>query len=135
MTSTARLLQALEAAGVLVTLNDAGDGLKLKAATPPPAALLDEVRASKPDLLAFLTTPPAPASLPSQVTADPLPAHLRTLVELARVGRLPPGPAKLRSGLVTDLKGHVLAWAECWPRDRTHVLRRLEEAHAATVKP
>ncbi|WP_293914231.1 hypothetical protein [Deinococcus sp.] len=74
MTGTAALLQRLEAAGVLVMLNAAGDGLKLKATTPPPAALLDEVRASKAELLAALslpsTDPPAPFRAAPKVRAD-----------------------------------------------------------------
>ena len=66
---------------------------------------------------------------------EPLPAHLVPLFEMAQAGKLPRGAVKLSSGLVTDLASYVLAWAECWPRDRAHVLRRLEEAHAVTVKP
>lgn len=133
-----------------VTLNEQGDGLKLQAAAPPPAALLDEVRASKAALLEALAPrsgdmlPPLPwedtpglaetvtAELPHS-DADPLPDHLARLVSMAKAGKLPSGTAKLASGLAPDLGVYVLAWAECWPRDRAHVLRRLEEAHAVTV--
>ena len=54
MTGAAELLVTLEAAGVLVSLNASGDVLKLNAATPPPAALLAQIRAAKPELLKYL---------------------------------------------------------------------------------
>ena len=146
MSSAALLLSRLEALGVVVVLNEQGDGLKLRAAAPPPAALLDEVRASKAALLEALAPrsgdmlPPLPwedapdvaASLPPTMPTDPLPHHLARLVNMAKAGNLSSGSAKLASGLAPDLGVYVLAWAECWPRDRAHVLRRLEEAHAVT---
>lgn len=63
---------------------------------------------------------------------NPLPVHLVELLDQAHAGQLQKGAVKLSSGLVTDLKSYVLAWAECWPRDRLHVLSRLEEAYAVT---
>ena len=135
------LLTRLEALGVMVALNEAGDGLKLSSKHRPPADLLDELRAAKPELLAALKAAEvvtrvdnlSPSSL--SLTCEALPAHLAALVDTARWGQLPIGAVKLVSGIVTDLEGYVLAWAECWPRDPAHVLRRLEEAHAATMKP
>ena len=143
------LLSALQAAGVHVALGGAGDTLELTGKRPP-AALLDEVRASKAALLEVLAPrsgdmlPPLPwekvPGLPEKVTAkvpqlapDPLPDHLARLVSMAKVGNLPGGTAKLASGIAPDLSVYVLAWAECWPRDRAHVLRRLEEAHTVTA--
>lgn len=52
--TVAGLLFALEAVGVGVALNEAGDGLKLSGRGSPPADLLAEVRRLKPDLLAHL---------------------------------------------------------------------------------
>ena len=143
------LLSALQAVGVHVALGASGDTLELTGKRPP-AALLDEVRASKAALLEALAPrsgdmlPPLPwegtPGLPETVTAelphsdpDPLPGHLARLVSMAKAGKLPNGTAKLASGIAPDLSVYVLAWAECWPRDRAHVLRRLEEAHAVTV--
>lgn len=141
------LLSALQAAGVHVALGAAGNTLELRGKRPP-AALLDEVRASKAALLEALAPrsgnmlPPLPwedvphtdpSPLQAVLAPDPLPDHLAQLMARARVGRLPGGPVKLASGLAPDLGVYVLAWAECWPRDRAHVLRRLEEAHAVTV--
>jgi hypothetical protein len=144
--SAAALLSKLEALGVAVMLNAAGDGLRLRADTPPPAALLDEVRASKAALLEALAPkqgdmlPPLPwEDVPGptggfrQIAPDPLPDHLARLVSLAKAGKLPSGTAKLAGGIAPDLSVYVLAWGECWPRDRAHVLRRLEEAYAVTV--
>ena len=122
--------------------------MKLRAAAPPPAALLDEVRAGKAALLEALAPrsgdmlPPLPwedaphtdpSPLPPVLAPDPLPDHLARLVSMAKAGNLPGGTAKLASGIAPDLSVYVLAWAECWPRDRAHVLRRLEEAHAVTA--
>ena len=140
------LLSALQAAGVHVALGAAGDTLDLTGKRPPPA-LLDEVRASKAALLEVLAPragdmlPPLPwkdapgvsRSLPPVLPPDPLPGHLARLVSRAKAGKVPNGTAKLASGLAPDLGVYVLVWAECWPRDRAHVLRRLEEAHAVTV--
>lgn len=61
-----------------------------------------------------------------------LPAQLGQLVGMAQAGKLPSGPQQLASGLVLDLGGYVVAWAECWPRDREHVQRRLLEAYEVT---
>lgn len=49
------LLSALEAAGVALSLNAAGDGLTLSGKGRPPADLLEAVRAAKPALLEALT--------------------------------------------------------------------------------
>lgn len=154
----AALLASLHAHGVMVAINAAGDGLTLTGKGRPPAELLDEVRAAKVELLealrpakeehapTFPTLSPSPVAVPDTRAAevvsnnvidapspvsDPLPAHLAELLELARAGQLPKGAVKLASGLVTDLAGYVIAWAECWPRDRAHVLSRLEAAYAA----
>ncbi|WP_425146170.1 hypothetical protein [Deinococcus sp.] len=136
------LLSALQAAGVHVALGAAGDTLELTGKRPP-AALLDGVRASKAALLELLAPPKQQAApvfeakaLAQQreaaLSAVPaLPAHLLALIEQAKAGQLPSGPVHLASGLCPDLGVYVLAWADCWPRDRAHVLRRLEEAHAA----
>ncbi|WP_407569634.1 hypothetical protein [Deinococcus altitudinis] len=140
------LLSALQAAGVHVALGAAGDTLELTGKRPP-VALLDEVRASKAALLEILApragdmlpplpwedTPGVPRSLPPVLSTDPLPGHLARLVSMAKAGKLPNGTAKLASGIAPDLGVYVLAWAECWPHDRAHVLQRLEEAHAVTV--
>ena len=140
------LLSALQAAGVHVALGAAGDTLELTGKRPP-AALLDEVRASKAALLEVLApragdmlpplpwedTPGVTRSLSPVLPSDPLPGHLARLVSMAKAGKLPNGTAKLASGIAPDLGVYVLAWAECWPRDRAHVLRRLEEAHAVKV--
>ncbi len=141
----AALLSALQAVGVHVALGAAGNTLELTGKRPS-AALLNQVRASKAALLEALAPrsgdmlPPLPwedavrvPALLSRVLllpADPLPDHLAQLVSRAKAGKLPSGTAKLASGLAPDLKVYVLAWAECWPRDRAHVLQRLEEAHA-----
>ena len=145
------LLSALQAAGVYVALGAAGNTLELTVKRPP-AALLDEVRASKAALLEALAPragdmlPPlpwedAPRAAPSPLqplpvlAPDPLPDHLARLVSMAKAGNLPRCPIKVKSGLAPDLGVYVLAWAECWPRDRAHVLRRLEEAHAVIPPP
>lgn len=60
-----------------------------------------------------------------------MPPHLARMVAAAQRGELPRGVHLLESGLVMDLAGYVLAWAECWPRDRAHLTRRLGEAYAA----
>ncbi|WP_420597023.1 hypothetical protein [Deinococcus sp.] len=137
---TARaLLDTLSAAGVRVMVGAAGDTLELSGKLPP-AHLLDEVRAAKSDLLAALKVAEVVTGLdnlsapPSSSPPDPLPPHLAALMDAAHAGQLPRGAVSLASGLVTDLEGYVLAWADCWPRDRVHVLRRLEEAHAVTVR-
>lgn len=136
----AALLASLQERGVKVAINAAGDGLMLTGKKCPPAELLDEVRAAKVELLAALrpakeepkpTVSPVLHSLP---VADPLPAHLAELLDLAHAGKLPKGAVKLSSGLVTDLAGYVIAWAGSWPRDRAHILQRLEAAYAA-VQP
>ena len=77
---------------------------------------------------------PAPASLSEPREADrlaDLPAELRSLISAAASGDLPPGVHFLPSGLCTDLRTYVEGWAESWPRDREHTLRRLWEAAAA----
>ena len=63
MSGAAELLATLEAAGVMVSLNALGDGLKLSAATPPPAELLAQIRAAKPALLEVLRGVPSGQTL------------------------------------------------------------------------
>ena len=70
------LLEALSAAGVTVALNAAGDGLALSGRGQPPAALLEEVRASKAALLAALA--PRPGARPSWTALAALPGHCGT---------------------------------------------------------
>ena len=65
MSGAAELLVTLEAAGVLVSLNTSGDGLKLSAATQPPAELLAQIRAAKPALLEVLRGVPPAHTLPA----------------------------------------------------------------------
>ena len=159
------LLASLEAVGVHLSLTPSGDGLALSGLGCPPAELLDEVRRRKLELLEVLkgaakkeaeqptpqpvalpdvrvagivdTLPASPVASMSRIAtpADPLPAHLAALIDAAHVGQLPRGAVKLSSGLVTDLEGYVTSWAACWPRDRAHILWRLEEAYAAGVRP
>lgn len=78
---------------------------------------------------------PAPASLSEpREAADrlaDLPPELRSLISAAQSGELPSGVHFLPSGLCTDLRTYVEGWAESWPRDREHTLRRLWEAAAA----
>ena len=92
------LLEALSAAGVTVALNAAGDGLALSGRGQPPAALLEEVRASKAALLAALRgtqnvrTPELPHALPRRSgEAMPHPPSLSPspLPDLAALALLP----------------------------------------------
>ena len=81
------LLARLEAQGVRLALNDTGDGLKVFGVGKPSPAVMEEVRAHKPSLLAFLrgeghgeektgqTVRPLPSS-PSDLPADPKPEDL-----------------------------------------------------------
>ena len=143
------LLTVLEARGVKLSIQagqltsrgpvgaitpDLGEQIKAQR-----AALLEALAPRSGDMLPPLPWEKVPG-LPERVTAelpqlapDPLPDHLARLVGMAKAGNLPSGTAKLASGIAPDLSVYVLAWAECWPRDRAHVLRRLEEAHAVTV--
>ena len=143
------LLTVLEARGVKLSIQagqltsrgpvgaitpDLGEQIKAQK-----AALLEALAPRSGDMLPPLPWETAPG-LPERVTAelpqlppDLLPDHLARLVSMAKAGKLPNGTAKLASGIAPDLSVYVLAWAECWPRDRAHVLRRLEEAHAVTV--
>ncbi|WP_161884437.1 hypothetical protein [Deinococcus alpinitundrae] len=57
-----------------------------------------------------------------------LPVHLVPLIAAAQADTLKKGPVQLESGMVFDLAGYVLAWAEDWPLDMTHRQRRLNEA-------
>lgn len=152
------LLARLEAQGVRLALNDTGDGLKVFGKGKPSPAVMEEVRAHKPALLAFLRggeekegqpvrpLPSSPEDLPADpkpeavgealpptssplpLALDGLPEDLRALVEAAQAGNLPHGMQALKSGLVPDLNVYVMGWAQCWPRDAAHVLRRLREA-------
>lgn len=128
-----QLLKRLESLGITLTLDAGGDGLTVKSQERPPADLMLEMKAAKPELLALLKAAARPPTSPAALlpVAEPLPAHLADLLDLAHAGQLPKGAVKLSSGLVTDLAGYVIAWAECWPRDRVHILWRLEEAYAA----
>ena len=63
MSGAAELLVTLEAAGVMVSLNALRDGLKLNAATQPPAELLAQIRAAKPALLEVLRGVPSGQTL------------------------------------------------------------------------
>ena len=143
------LLTVLEARGVKLSIQagqltsrgpvgaitpDLGEQIKAQK-----AALLEALAPRSGDMLPPLPWEKAPG-LPERVTAelpqlppDLLPGHLALLVRAAKAGKLPSGPVKLASGLAPDLSVYVLAWAECWPHDRAHVLRRLAEAHAVTV--
>lgn len=118
------LRQELAAQHVTLSVSAAGR-LKYDAPGPLRASLVDAMREHKTALLEGLQKHQKTPNI------DPLPAHLAALLESAHTGQLPHGAVKLASGLVTDLAGYVVSWAECWPRDRAHVLRRLEEAHAA----
>ena len=100
---------------------------KMAESSLPPTATTDTS-----PLVRYLRLPALTASLlPPSPVAELLPAHLAALIHAAQAGQLLGGAVKLSSGLVTDLTGYVLAWAECWPSDRAHVLKRLEEAYAA----
>lgn len=135
------LRQELAAQHVTLSVSEAGK-LKYDAPSGLPASLVDAMREHKTALLEGLQNEvkrgnAAPVDDSKRLTfeqksADPLPAHLAELVDLAHAGGLPRGAVQLSRGLVTDLAAYVLAWAECWPRDRAHILSRLEEAHAAT---
>jgi len=57
-----------------------------------------------------------------------LPAHLVPLIAAAQAGTLRKGPVQLESGMVFDLAGYVLAWAEDWPLDIARRRKRLDEA-------
>lgn len=145
------LLDTLEGLGVSVTATSGGR-VRLEPASRVHPSLLDEVRASKAALLEVLAPRPrgdmlpplpwevTPAASPTPLPAgpapvlDPLPDHLAALVSAARAGEVRRSSVMLASGLVPDLSVYVLAWAEAWPHDRAHVLRRLEEAHAVTVR-
>lgn len=148
--TAAHILEALEAAGARLALTSDGEGLTLTGKRPP-ADVLGAVRAAKPALLEALRgtakEEAAPEKAPASFSPDlpdvspALPSHLAGMVAAARRGELSRGAHLLGSGLVMDLGGYVLAWAECWPPpgrpgDRAHILRRLGEAHAAlTVAP
>lgn len=60
MLAGADLLATFQAAGVTVTLNATGDGLRLHAAAEPPAELLQQIREVKAELVGFLTTQAVP---------------------------------------------------------------------------
>ncbi len=114
--------------GVSLTLTAEGR-LKVDARRQPPAELMAALRLHRDTLLSELQDQ-RPAT-PEGSRSGALPGHLTALIDAAQAGRLPLGAVKLASGLVTDLAGYVLAWSECWPHDSAHVLKRLEEAHAA----
>lgn len=151
------LLARLEAAGVRLALSESGEGLRVYGEGKPKPEVMAEVRAQKAALLAHLRgedltedaegevvsnwdsqpedvgqSAPLPSSPPMSSESEKLqtlPEDLRGLLEAARADRLPKGAQSLASGLVMDLRGYVLAWADCWPHDGAHVLRRLFEAY------
>ena len=142
------LLTVLEARGVKLSIQagqltsrgpvgaitpDLGEQIKTQK-----AALLEALAPRSSDMLPPLpwedTPDTSPSPLPAVLPVDPLPDHLARLVGMAKAGNLPSGTAKLASGIAPDLSVYVLAWAECWPRDRAHVLRRLEEAQEAWAR-
>lgn len=86
--TVAGLLFALEAVGVGVALNEAGDGLKLSGRGSPPADLLAEVRRLKPDLLAHLTAKEEAGSLEA-VALDHFP-DAGKMIEAAPLPSSPP---------------------------------------------
>lgn len=118
------LKQELAAQHVTLSVSEAGR-LKYDAPTALPVVLVDAMREHKTALLESLQNHQKTPDV------DPLPAHLAELLALADAEQLPKGMVRLSRGMVPDLAGWVLAWAECWPRDRAHILSRLEEAHAA----
>lgn len=83
----AALLLALEAAGVRVTLNAAGDGLTVTGQGRPPEELLAALRAAKPDVLPILTARadavPVPAS--PDVLLPPWERPARPLLDWAAI--------------------------------------------------
>lgn len=112
-------------------------------AEPPPSAAPQPPAQTAPEpapLAARPASPPVPSSPPPVTLPLPsprprldlggMPPHLAQMVAAAQRGELPRGVHLLESGLVMDLGGYVLAWAECWPRDRVHLTRRLGEAYA-----
>lgn len=141
------LLRVLEARGVKLSIQ-AGQLTSRGPAGAITPDLGEQIKGQKAALLEALAPrscdmlPPLPWEDASgltrglrQLEPEPLPEHLARLVSMAKAGNLPGGTAKLASGIAPDLSVYVLAWAECWPRDRAHVLRRLEEAHAVTAAP
>lgn len=125
------LLASLEAAGVRVMLNAAGDGLKVKANSQPPAALLAQIQAARPALLEALRVESAGGAEPSSVLPlpspsaaprthrpkqqkvtplSPLPEALVQLVRAAAGNHLN-RPGSLPSGMVMNLGDYVLATA------------------------
>lgn len=65
MSAAVRLLARLDAAGEAVELSPDGAGLALQAAMAPPPALLAEIRAAKPELVALLRDRAANDALPT----------------------------------------------------------------------
>ena len=78
------LLSQLDAAGVQVTVNAAGDGLSLRGQGRPPADLLEAVHACKAALLTVLTSAKKAAAPPLPVLAD----------SQKQRGEIMPGPVK-----------------------------------------
>ena len=111
MSGAAELLVTLEAAGVMVSLNASGDGLKLSAATLPPAELLAQIRAAKPALLQALQ----PTGNTSPLA--PLPEPLARLVYAASGNHLN-RPGVLPSGVVMNLGEYVLTTAALYATGR-----------------
>ncbi len=96
-------------------------------AETPPTSL----RTNYPDPIVEAPVPQQGVTIPStsRIIAR-LPHELERLI--AAADHLPKGPVELPSGLVTDLRGYVTAWAMAYlTGDRTEALRRLWEAHSA----
>lgn len=67
-------------------------------------------------------------NLTERAVLSALPARFAPLIAAAEADALRKGPVQLESGMVLDLAGYVLAWAEGWPLDLAHRQRRLDEA-------
>ena len=88
------LLARLEAQGVRLALNDTGDGLKVFGVGKPSPAVMEEVRAHKPALLAFLRGEGHGEEKTGQ-TVRPLPSSPSDLLEDPKPEDLPPTPSPL----------------------------------------
>ena len=125
----AALQEELAAWNVTLTLSDTG-GLKYEAPVPIPLSLVEGMKTYRAELLAQLWRPLVkPGSAAGVVPC--LPSPLAMMVAAAASDQIP-GGAELSSGRVTDLGGHVLAWAAAYlTGDRVQALARLTEAREA----
>ena len=124
------LLTELHRVGVRLRIQ--GDMLQtitpLQTLTPELGAA---IREHKPVIMAALKLAEAGQISPS---LTPLPEPLKRLIAAATGSHLPTYPVQLeRLGLVTDLTGHVLAWAASYSAggDSAHCLTRLWAAYRA----